>query len=306
MLIRLSGGRVIDPANGRDGIGDLWIRDDRIIDPPNETPDVVHDVTGKIIMAGAIDIHSHIAGGNVNTARLLLPEHHRAHARAARDDAAVDRRLVDLRDRLPLRGDGLYNGRRAGRDAASCAARASRTGRYSDHRQGRLCRCSATTIFSCSLDPRRREAPRQSPITSPATLNATKGARHQSASTPAASAAFKHNVRGVRARRRRAGLWGELAARSSKRCSRRSPISACRIRCICHCNNLGMPGNVETALATIGRAEACRCISHICSSTPTARRASGLLLRRGRTRRGGQCASECDRRRRPGRCSARR
>ncbi|MGO9134312.1 MAG: formylmethanofuran dehydrogenase subunit A, partial [Methylovirgula sp.] len=79
MLIRLSGGRVIDPANGRDGIGDLWIRDDRIIDPPNETPDVVHDVTGKIIMAGAIDIHSHIAGGNVNTARLLLPEHHRAH-----------------------------------------------------------------------------------------------------------------------------------------------------------------------------------------------------------------------------------
>ena len=30
-------------------------------------------------MAGAIDIHSHIAGGNVNTARLLLPENHRAH-----------------------------------------------------------------------------------------------------------------------------------------------------------------------------------------------------------------------------------
>lgn len=79
MLIRLTGGRVIDPANGRDGIGDLWIKDDRIIDPPNETPDVVHDVSGKIIMAGAIDIHSHIAGGNVDTARLLLPENHRAH-----------------------------------------------------------------------------------------------------------------------------------------------------------------------------------------------------------------------------------
>ncbi len=29
-------------------------------------------------MAGAIDIHSHIAGGNVNTARLLLPELHRS------------------------------------------------------------------------------------------------------------------------------------------------------------------------------------------------------------------------------------
>lgn len=80
MLIRLSGGRVIDPANGRDGIGDIWIRDDRIVEPAaGETPDMVYDVTGKIIMAGAIDIHSHIAGGNVNTARLLLPEHHRAH-----------------------------------------------------------------------------------------------------------------------------------------------------------------------------------------------------------------------------------
>ena len=29
-----------------------------------------------IIMAGAIDIHSHIAGGNVNNARLLSPEIH--------------------------------------------------------------------------------------------------------------------------------------------------------------------------------------------------------------------------------------
>ena len=80
MLIRLSGGRVIDPANGRDGIGDIWIRDDRIVEPAQgESPDAVYDVTGKIVMAGAIDIHSHIAGGNVNTARLLLPEFHRAH-----------------------------------------------------------------------------------------------------------------------------------------------------------------------------------------------------------------------------------
>ena len=34
-------------------------------------------------MAGAIDIHSHIASGNVNTARLMLPEQHRGrHATA--------------------------------------------------------------------------------------------------------------------------------------------------------------------------------------------------------------------------------
>jgi len=80
MLTRIANGRVIDPAHGRDAIGDVWIRDGRIADaPPNATrADETHDASGKIVMAGAIDIHSHIAGANTNTARLLLPEHHRA------------------------------------------------------------------------------------------------------------------------------------------------------------------------------------------------------------------------------------
>ena len=77
MLILLKGGRIVDPVNGRDETGDLWIENDRIIAAPQgKLPDEVHDVSGKIVMAGAIDIHSHIAGGNVNSARLLLPEKH--------------------------------------------------------------------------------------------------------------------------------------------------------------------------------------------------------------------------------------
>jgi len=85
MLIKLKGGRIIDPANGRDEVSDLWIEADRIVAPPsgdtqaNET----YDVTGMIVMAGAIDIHSHIAGANVNAARLLLPEEHRGTTAAA-------------------------------------------------------------------------------------------------------------------------------------------------------------------------------------------------------------------------------
>jgi formylmethanofuran dehydrogenase subunit A len=79
MLMRLAGGRVIDPANGRDEVGDVWMRDGRIVDAPSDArTDETYDATGKIVMAGAIDIHSHIAGWNVNTARLLLPEYHRA------------------------------------------------------------------------------------------------------------------------------------------------------------------------------------------------------------------------------------
>ena len=75
MLTRIARGRVIDPANGRDEVGDIWMRDGRIVAPPiGARADTTYDAAGKIVMAGAIDIHSHIAGWNVNTARLLLSE----------------------------------------------------------------------------------------------------------------------------------------------------------------------------------------------------------------------------------------
>jgi formylmethanofuran dehydrogenase subunit A len=82
MLILLKGGRVVDPVHERDEVADLWIENARIVAPPphGKLPDEVHDVSGKIVMAGAIDIHSHIAGGNVNCARLLLPEKHPGRA----------------------------------------------------------------------------------------------------------------------------------------------------------------------------------------------------------------------------------
>jgi formylmethanofuran dehydrogenase subunit A len=49
--------------------------DGRIVEAPaGARADATYDATGKIVMAGAIDIHSHIAGWSVNTARLLLPE----------------------------------------------------------------------------------------------------------------------------------------------------------------------------------------------------------------------------------------
>ena len=83
MLIRIRNAHIVDPANRRDEIGDLWIRDDTIVAPPQDgaQADETVDASGLIAMAGGIDIHSHIAGANVNTARLMLPEYHRAHAR---------------------------------------------------------------------------------------------------------------------------------------------------------------------------------------------------------------------------------
>ena len=82
MLIKLQNGTIYDPAQNVHGeIRDLFVRDGAIVsDPgPNARFDAVYDLTGKVVMAGAVDIHSHIAGGNVNTARMLLPEQHRNH-----------------------------------------------------------------------------------------------------------------------------------------------------------------------------------------------------------------------------------
>lgn len=80
MLTKISGGDIIDPVNGRLGKGDLWIRDEEIVAAPaGGIADRTIDASGCVVMAGAIDIHSHIGGGNVNTARLLLPEQHAAH-----------------------------------------------------------------------------------------------------------------------------------------------------------------------------------------------------------------------------------
>ena len=66
MLTKISGGEIIDPVNGRLGKGDIWIRDEEIVEAPaGGGADKTIDASGCIVMAGAIDIHSHIGGGNV-------------------------------------------------------------------------------------------------------------------------------------------------------------------------------------------------------------------------------------------------
>ncbi len=76
--VRLRGARVIDPANGVDGEQrDIGIRDGRIVTLQPGEPAADIDVSGCVVMAGGIDLHTHIGGGKVNLARLLLPEQQR-------------------------------------------------------------------------------------------------------------------------------------------------------------------------------------------------------------------------------------
>jgi formylmethanofuran dehydrogenase subunit A len=81
--LKIANGTVYDPANGVEGVvKDLWIQDGKIIAPPGADtpgspavrPDTVLDATGLVVMPGGVDMHAHIAGPKVNVARKMRPE----------------------------------------------------------------------------------------------------------------------------------------------------------------------------------------------------------------------------------------
>ncbi|MDM0073264.1 formylmethanofuran dehydrogenase subunit A [Variovorax sp. J2P1-59] len=78
--VRLRGGRVIDPTQPADTVRDVCVQDGRIASLDARDPvDEEIDASGCVVMAGGIDMHTHIGGGKVNLARLLMPELHRAN-----------------------------------------------------------------------------------------------------------------------------------------------------------------------------------------------------------------------------------
>ncbi|MEN9553982.1 MAG: Formyltransferase/hydrolase complex Fhc subunit [Planctomycetota bacterium] len=80
----LKGGLIYDPCHGIDGVcSDLWIQDGRIIPAPLDPDDraeIQISVEGMLVMPGGVDMHCHIAGPKVNTARKMLPQQRRATA----------------------------------------------------------------------------------------------------------------------------------------------------------------------------------------------------------------------------------
>jgi formylmethanofuran dehydrogenase subunit A len=80
MRLKLKGGTVVDPAHGvRGEVRDVFVENGRIVTAPGAAAKDHQeiDVSGMIVMAGAIDLHTHIGGGKVNIARAMLPEDHR-------------------------------------------------------------------------------------------------------------------------------------------------------------------------------------------------------------------------------------
>jgi len=82
MAIKLTGGEIYDPAHQIDGKQqDIYIVDGKITHtlPDNQKVTETHDLSNCIVMAGAIDLHTHIGGGKVNIARTMMLDDQHQH-----------------------------------------------------------------------------------------------------------------------------------------------------------------------------------------------------------------------------------
>ena len=78
-MLRITGGKVYDPANGVNGvIQDVCICDGRIVADVEAGRTI--DATGMVVFPGGVDVHTHVAGAALNFARAMIPEDHRRAA----------------------------------------------------------------------------------------------------------------------------------------------------------------------------------------------------------------------------------
>ena len=74
--ILIKNGFVYDPASGINGdVKDIAVQNGKIVEASKLTTGAkVIDARGKVVMAGGIDIHTHVAGPKVNVGRMFRPE----------------------------------------------------------------------------------------------------------------------------------------------------------------------------------------------------------------------------------------
>ena len=81
-MLRITGGRVYDPANDVNGeVRDVCISDGRIVAEVEGEGVRTIDASGMVVFPGGVDVHTHVAGGAINFARAMTPENHRDAAK---------------------------------------------------------------------------------------------------------------------------------------------------------------------------------------------------------------------------------
>src|SRR5437016_2843200 len=83
-MLRITGGKVYDPANNVHGaVRDVCIADGRVVAQVEGGRTI--DASGLVVFPGGVDVHTHVAGGALNFARGLIPEQHRQAAAVVRN-----------------------------------------------------------------------------------------------------------------------------------------------------------------------------------------------------------------------------
>ena len=76
-ILWIKNGRVIDPANQRDAVGDIFAVDGKIVENINKAQKAdatLVDATGLVVAPGLVDIHVHFRDpGPVSYTHLTLP-----------------------------------------------------------------------------------------------------------------------------------------------------------------------------------------------------------------------------------------
>ena len=60
MKLLIKGGRVVDPASGRDGVGEVFVSQGRVVDSYKEKPDKTIDAKGLVVAPGLIDLSARL------------------------------------------------------------------------------------------------------------------------------------------------------------------------------------------------------------------------------------------------------
>jgi formylmethanofuran dehydrogenase subunit A len=251
-LFKIAGGTVYDPANGIDGeVRDLWIDGSKVVAAPaysHSRPERTLDASGLVVMPGGVDMHCHIAGPKVNAARRMLPAERLSPAFFEGDSLGVMARVPDT----------SFTGRRyagLGYTTAFDAAIAPLTARHA-HLELADTPCIDKGCFILMgnneyLLEAIREGEHERAKTFIAwLLGAAKGYAPKLVN-PGGIAAWKNG---------RDGPVANLDERLGCGVSPREIITAVaraagELRLPhpvhLHCNNLGMPGNAATTLATM-------------------------------------------------------
>jgi dihydroorotase len=79
-VIRLVGGRVVDPASGRDEVADLFIQDGELVESASANAETVIDVSGYLVAPGFVDLHCHLREPGFEDAETIATGTHAAAA----------------------------------------------------------------------------------------------------------------------------------------------------------------------------------------------------------------------------------